>query len=195
MNINIYAAQSLPPSELQKVAGFVSDYTSSHAGLEARLLPLGRAEVSGRMGFIACEGFEFRGYAGVSPPPSSGESERELGPFIVESSQRRQGIGAMLIAAASSAVLQEGYLPYVFGNATNMGNLGRRGFRPAKAADLSLDPYQMCETRCPLFELSRTCCNTPVVLREISESREGSNAIWPDGRVIQLPTNSKPSVT
>lgn len=183
--LTIYAVQSLPPAELGRLADFVSDFTNGPPGLEAKLLPLTRAEAAARAGFIACEGPEFRGYAGMDWPVP-GNPGSELGPFIVPPEYRKRGIGGRLLARVTYAALADGQVPYVFGNDANMGNLARMGFRPDRGS-LPLDPaYGLCTAKCPFFDAESACCNTPVVLQGDPQRPDVPVGVWPQGAALQL---------
>ena len=186
MSIELYAVQDLPPADLARVATFVSEFTKSAAGLDAKLLPLSAEESAARTGFIACEGVSFRGYAGASSP-LPGEENSELGPFIVLPGYRRQGTGRRLLSRATYSALENNRRPYVFGNAANMGNLTRMGFAPADADD-SLDaPYGLCVTKCPFARVDQPCCNTPVILRGEPRLPDEALSVWPKSLELEMP--------
>lgn len=186
MSIDIYAAQSLPSADLARVAEFVADFTNGPEGLEARLLPLSAAEVERRVGFVACEGDEFRGYAGMNPT-IPGETSIELGPFIVPPVYRRKGIGIVLVAAAVSAALRGGLVPYVFGNDANIGNLTRAGLRPCADEAFPAQSFELCQTTCRLYKSGDACCSIPVMFNGEVEAEDIFARAWSTDRQLRMP--------
>lgn len=186
MSIDIYAAQSLPPADLTRVAEFVADFTNGPAGLEARLLPLEAAEVGRRVGLVACEGNEFRGYAGMSPSILD-ETRIELGPFIVPPEYRRKGIGVLLVTAAVSAALRGGLTPYVFGNDANIGNLTRAGLRPRADKAFPAQSFALCQTTCRLYNPGDACCSIPVMYDGEVDVADIFAKAWPADRQLRMP--------
>ena len=186
MSIELYAAQSLPPNDLDRLAEFVADFTNSPAGLEARLLPLDAAEVRKRVGFVACEGNEFRGYAGTSPPIPD-DTRVELGPFIVPPEYRRGGVGILLVAAAVSSAVRAGFVPYVFGNAANIGNLTRAGLRPCADEVFPEQSFGLCQTTCRLYNPGDACCSVPVMFDRETEVQDVPAREWPADLQLRMP--------
>lgn len=177
MTRNLYVLSQLPEQAQAGIAGYVAGFTTSPSGVAAELLPLQPEDVRGRLGFVACVGNRFVGYAGVKPL-ALGETGIELGPFIVPPSSRRQGHGAALLARAVHSVVELGQMPYVFGNEANLGNLTRIGFIPVEISVLAPETYQTCDPG----------GNTPVALIGPPAWEDVALDEWPRGEAtLQLP--------
>lgn len=191
---SLYLMRELPPESRDSVARYVSDFTTSAAGLAGRLLRLAAEDVLVRPGVVVCDGAggtSFRGYGGARLPVS-GEKGMEMGPHIVPEEYRKQGYGAMVLAGITQVVLASGSRPYVLGNPANMGNLLRQGFEPAQPGDLADITFDYCRTQCLLNTPSGPCCNDAVILRGEPRLPVPEINVWPAGEMIEMPIRLAP---